>query len=281
MEKQIDWKMSDFKGLPSIRKQFELAKLWDGTRLLMHKKQFPDQPYGRIQRFRRLAERAPPKGKILIAAAGTGNPELIGMGDLPKPLIERLEFSDGSPAMVELFERNYPAFKEKILLRHWEDLPETYGKRKLGAVFITGGSLGYVISWGEEKVREWAIDELRIAFEAVNKTLIRNGQFFFDLPKYTNENGTIGSGLYEGKRVEYSYGVTENEGIRTWTVSVAGEISNSATVQGISLDLGVLNGILAETGFKEATGIPESLQLDPLYYELHYAEKKGKFWQIF
>jgi len=40
------------------------------------------------------------------------------------------------------------------------------------------------------------------------------------------------------------------------------------------LGLDVIDRILRRVGFSEARQVPEHLQLDPLYYELHFAEKK-------
>lgn len=277
-----------YSRIPRIRRQQELARLWDGVRLAMHERQFPSQPNERIRRFQLLVEQyAPQKGKITLAAVGTGNPELIGMEALPKPLLGRLQFSDGGLWMRELCEENYPALKDKVRLVFWDQLPEAYGKRKLAAVFITGASLGYVVSWDEEKLHERAIEALKSSIMQIGSALRKDGKFFFDLPKTTNENMRLGPGSYEGERVEYYLNAesdvdeTHNFTFRTATFGVTGGYFQSFTRHGIHLDVEIMNQLLAGADLSEAKEIPKDLQLDPLYYQLYYAEKKRKFWQIF
>lgn len=257
------------------------ARTWDGVRGRMHGLQFPGQPHERIRRFQGLVEGiVPAKGNILIAAVGTGTPDLMGFETLPGRIAYRILLSDASPHMLYVLEENYPHLESKPSINMWDSIPEVHGKGKLAAVFITGASLGYAISWDEEKLHERAVDYIRDSIRAISLSLKKGGKFIFDLPKKLNENMRLGPGIYEGKKVEYYMDVScevDQEhafAFRTATFGVTGEWQKSFTRHGVHLDLEIMNSMLSEAGLTEAKEVPKELQLDPMYYQLCYSEKK-------
>jgi hypothetical protein len=242
-----------------MNKQKELARLWDGERREMLKQQYAT-PEEHANRFKRLVRYLKVDGLWLNAAVGTGTPALVGL-DAAKD-DRKLLLSDGDAAFLQLLRANYPGWQARQAF--WQGLPAVFGKKALGAVEISGNSMPYASGWngssGDIREKTEALEE---SLAAVFAVLEKCGKFVFDLARYGQGRHEIGKGYF--LMLDY------RGGLRYWTV---GNGKTSQTRTGLILDIGAISGILRKIGFAQPKQVPPQLQLDPLYYELYFAEKK-------